>query len=147
MARSSLVCFKLEKQGFKARPLMFMDSWKVILLKDAAVKAGLGILGKSNLLATPQYGPRVRLTAIFTDAEIEPDKELSEDLCSNCNLCIKACPTGALSENGFERDKCIAEFEPNKEMLKLQRKMVKYVTNYTRLQCRICMNVAPWVRI
>jgi len=143
MARSSLVCFRLEKQGIRARPLTFMDSWEVILLKNAAVKAGLGIIGKNNLLVTPQYGPRVRLTAIFTDAEIEPDKELSEDFCSNCNLCIKACPTGALSENGFTRDKCIAEFDPSEEMLRLQRKMVKYLTNYTRLQCRVCMDVCP----
>jgi len=93
------------------------------------------------LLVTPQYGPRVKLAVIFTDAEIEPDIELSEDFCSNCNLCIKACPTGALSENGFTRDKCIAEFDPSEEILKLQRKMVKYLTNCTRLQCRVCMCV------
>jgi len=143
MARSSLICFRLAKHGVRARPLTFMDSWKAILLKDAAVKAGLGIIGKNNLLVTPRYGPRVRLTAIFTDAEIEPDKEISEDFCSNCNLCIKSCPTGALSENGFTRDKCIAEFDPSEEMLKLQRKKVRYVTKYTRLQCRICMDVCP----
>jgi epoxyqueuosine reductase QueG len=144
MARSSFICFRLEKLGVRARSLSFVESsWKRILLREAAVKAGLGIMGKNNLLVTPRFGPRVRLTAIFTDADIKPDSEISEDFCLNCDLCIKSCPTGALSENGFSRNKCIAEFDPDEEMLKLQREKVKYITNFTRLQCRICMDVCP----
>ena len=67
-----------------------------ISFKHAAMAAGLGVGGKSCLLLTPQFGPRIRLSAVVTEADLEPDPVLNEDLCGACRNCIDACPTGAI---------------------------------------------------
>ncbi|MBO8170132.1 MAG: epoxyqueuosine reductase [Thermoanaerobacteraceae bacterium] len=64
--------------------------------KHAAVAGGLGLFGLNNLLLTPQFGCRVRLGAIVTEAELIPDKPLEENPCNLCGKCIKACPVDAL---------------------------------------------------
>ena len=69
-------------------------------LKKAAVEAGLGSRGKSDLLITPQYGPRVRLFGVITDAELQTTPKDDNNYCIECNRCIEACPSGALSESG-----------------------------------------------
>lgn len=66
--------------------------------KYAAVQAGMGCVGKNGLLITPSYGPRVKLSAVLTEAPLEGDAVIEEDLCGNCEICIKICPSGALKE-------------------------------------------------
>lgn len=68
-------------------------------LKDAAVLAGLGCIGKNNLLVTPSYGPRIRLRASILDAEIAPDGPVSFDPCRDCKVyCRKVCPENAMHD-------------------------------------------------
>lgn len=85
--------------------------------RHAAVKAGLGVIGKNALLITPQYGNRVELVSILTDAAFTPpaaaagpcpptlasvltDRSfapIAAELCPpECRLCLDACPVGAL---------------------------------------------------
>ncbi|MFX1456725.1 MAG: hypothetical protein ACFFDB_15235 [Promethearchaeota archaeon] len=75
-------------------------------LKKAAAEAGLGSRGKSDLLITPNYGPRVRLFGIITDADLTPTPKDEKNYCTNCNICIKSCPSGALSESGCDPRLC-----------------------------------------
>lgn len=77
-------------------------------LKHAAVGAGLGILGKNRLVLTPRWGPRVRLGAIVTNAPLSGDEPLSKEVCHDCQLCIDACPVGAISPTGeVDTVKCL----------------------------------------
>ncbi len=69
-------------------------------LRHAALEAGLGTRGKSDLLITPEFGPRIRLFGVVTDADLEPTPKITEDLCTNCDICIKSCPSKALGESG-----------------------------------------------
>ncbi|MDO8490983.1 MAG: 4Fe-4S double cluster binding domain-containing protein [Dehalococcoidia bacterium] len=79
-----------------------------ISFKHAAMAAGLGVGGKSCLLLTPQWGPRIRLGAVVTEAALEPDPMLQEDYCGNCRLCIEACPTGAIQpDRKIDSVKCV----------------------------------------
>lgn len=92
-----------------------------ISTRHAAVEAGLGILGKSRLLITPRFGPRQRVAAVITDAEIKPDRKLSkkeaEKLCPpTCHACISACPGKALSNEGIAWEKCNEVIKPHNSM-------------------------------
>ena len=72
----------------------------------AAVKAGLGKIGKNGLLLTPQYGNRITLVSILTDLVLLADSPLTEMLCPpNCHRCLDACPTKALKGNGIVEQK------------------------------------------
>ena len=63
----------------------------------AAVAAGLGEIGYSNLLLTPEFGPRQRVAAIITDAPFEPDPLFEGKLCDRCMLCARDCAGQAIS--------------------------------------------------
>jgi epoxyqueuosine reductase len=93
----------LRKEGYRVFPLPAagapMDQRFLVTLlsyKHAAELAGLGTMGRHSLLITPEYGPRVRLAGLLTDAEIEPSPVSKKDSCVNCDACIRACPAGAL---------------------------------------------------
>ncbi len=62
-----------------------------------AVAAGLGEIGKSGALLTPENGPRQRLICIVTDADLPCDAPAAATpVCSNCTLCATACPMNAI---------------------------------------------------
>ena len=93
----------LRKEGYRVFPLPAagapVDQRHLITLlsyKHAAELAGLGAIGRHTMLITPEYGPRVRLAGLLTDAEIEPSPVFKKDTCVNCDACIRACPAGAL---------------------------------------------------
>ncbi|MFQ5850591.1 MAG: hypothetical protein ACE5JU_08380 [Candidatus Binatia bacterium] len=69
------------------------------LLKAGAVAAGLGTLGLNLMLLTREFGPRVYLGGVLTDAEVEPGKPLTRDLClglEECGRCAVICPAKAI---------------------------------------------------
>jgi epoxyqueuosine reductase len=68
--------------------------------KTVAAIAGLGGIGLSRLLITPEFGPFVRLGTIITDAVLSADQPLSENPCDLCGLCRDACPAKAIQEDG-----------------------------------------------
>jgi len=70
-----------------------------VFLKDAAVLAGLGCIGRNNLLITPGYGPRIRLRALFLDAALAPTGPIAFDPCADCRVnCRKVCPEQAMEQ-------------------------------------------------
>jgi epoxyqueuosine reductase QueG len=75
-------------------------------IKRLATSASLGSIGKSSLVITPQFGPRVRFSIVLTDALIETDKPREFDFCEGCDVCIEACPTGAITDSGYNKSAC-----------------------------------------
>jgi ferredoxin len=64
-----------------------------------AIQAGLGELGRNNILITPEFGPRVRLCKIFTDFPLVSDKPIEfgvTQFCEACKKCAKHCPPQAI---------------------------------------------------
>jgi len=91
------------KEGFKTLPLPAFGTpvdqrylKAVFSFKAAAREAGLGSIGRHGLLITPQFGPRVRLACLLTDAEVEPSPKKAKDYCLNCDACIRVCPAKVL---------------------------------------------------
>lgn len=68
--------------------------------KHAAEAVGLGILGWHGLLITPEYGPRVRLVCILTNAPLVSSDPLNmESPCLECGgACVKICPARAITK-------------------------------------------------
>jgi len=74
--------------------------------RHAAVAAGLGRFGLNNLFMTPQYGPRQRIVAVITTAELEPNPLMEDELCrgEECGICRKTCPNECFSDKAKEHD-------------------------------------------
>lgn len=70
-----------------------------IYLKEAALMAGLGCIGKNNLLITSEYGPRVRLRAMTVNVALPPTGPVTFDPCQSCDEpCRTHCPQQAFSD-------------------------------------------------
>ena len=68
--------------------------------EEMAVICGIGERGLGNQIINIEYGPFIRYCFILTDAEIEPSKKETHNICDNCMECVKACPGNAISDNG-----------------------------------------------
>ena len=70
-----------------------------IYLKEAAYWAGLGCIGRSNLLITPEFGPKLRLRAMLISEKLPQTGPSGFDPCAGCEeYCLKACPQGAFGD-------------------------------------------------
>jgi epoxyqueuosine reductase len=69
--------------------------------KLAAHLAGLGWIGKSCLLVTPDHGPRVRWISVLTDAPLQPTGTPMEPKCRDCTACVDICPQKAFTGRLF----------------------------------------------
>jgi epoxyqueuosine reductase len=128
-----------------AYPLPYRLEQGGILLKDAAVLAGLGVIGKNNLVITPEFGPRVRLRGVFLDVDLEPSGPIEFDPCEGCDMpCRRACPRQAFRSGSYSRALCDLQMDEdvaNSELLEnwvedeSRSKVVKY--------CRACELACP----
>jgi epoxyqueuosine reductase QueG len=71
--------------------------------KLAAHLAGLGWIGKSCMVITPDHGPRVRWATILTDAPLATGEPMAER-CESCEACVEACPVQAFTGRAFRAD-------------------------------------------
>jgi epoxyqueuosine reductase QueG len=111
----------LEDCGYPAIivPPTHVDPWRykgdprehqttLLSLPHAAVEAGLGTLGLNLQLLTPEYGPRVLLTAVLSSVEVECDRPMTRALClgPSCGRCLKACPGDTVRHWGRDWETC-----------------------------------------
>jgi epoxyqueuosine reductase QueG len=100
----------LQRKGYKAYPIpasQRFDDQRICAIfshKLAANLAGLGWIGKSCLLITPESGPRVRWVTVLTNAPLNPNQDLVEDSCGSCSECVDACPVHAFTGRPFHED-------------------------------------------
>lgn len=81
----------IERMGYKATLGTSLPH------KTIATRAGVGWVGKSNLLVTESYGSMIRLASILTDAPLTAATPINQSKCGDCRICTDACPAGALS--------------------------------------------------
>jgi len=75
--------------------------------KHVARTAGLGWIGRNNLLVNEKFGSRIRLVTILTDLPLATDPPYLKD-CGSCQACLSVCPTGAIKERqqDFDHIRC-----------------------------------------
>ena len=117
------LCKIIEDEGYEAIPIGHQSDWRaidnkggmrenyskpvepgkpspdiMIHLRIAAFAAGLGEIGYSKMLLTPEFGPRQRVGVILTELELEPDPIYNgPKLCNKCMACVNACPGHCIS--------------------------------------------------
>jgi epoxyqueuosine reductase len=97
----------LEDQGYPGIiiPPTHVDPWAykndpdehlttLLSLNHAAVEAGLGTLGLNLQLLTPEFGPRLMLSAVMCTIDCDTDTPMSKALCRGpeCGRCLSTCP-------------------------------------------------------
>ncbi len=128
----------LKKFKIDPLPLPYHVERGGVFLKDAAVLAGLGVIGRNNLFIHKLWGPRVRLKAILIQEEIAPFSRLSDFTpCSMCHApCLKSCPQDALENGVYKISKCMIQMDKDIENSgNADLQVVKY--------CRACELSCP----
>jgi len=129
----------IRSQGYNATAYPGPGASAVLLIPPA-IEAGMGELGKHGSLISPKFGAGVRLAGITTDMPLVPSRPIHfgvDDFCKTCQVCTRACPPAAISEEkqlvrGVNRwyvdfDKCIPYFAE-------------------AASCGICIAECPWTR-
>ena len=117
------------------------------LVVPYAIKAGLGEYGRNQMVLTPQFGPRVRFSKIFTDMPLDVDvvRELGlTKYCHNCTICAEACPPKALPKG----EPKVGSDSPStlKGVKKWSANCEACFGYWAKLKtdCAICMRVCPF---
>lgn len=106
------LCQFIQENGNFAFPIPASQftNWKTeqahISHIQIAVEAGLGWVGKHNLLINEKYGPAIRITTILTDIIFDNNIIKLTGNCGNCKACIEQCPANAISNNNYNRELC-----------------------------------------
>ena len=80
-----------------------------------ALRAGVGWIGKNQLLIVPGYGSFVALALLLLDQELEPDGSIANQ-CGECQRCIQACPAQILGEQEFAAIRCFSFLTQSKQL-------------------------------
>ncbi|OPX63212.1 MULTISPECIES: 4Fe-4S double cluster binding domain-containing protein [unclassified Methanoregula] len=100
----------LQQEGYGALPVPASKRTSdehiagIFSQKLGAHMAGLGWIGRSCLLVTPDHGPRVRWVNVLTDAPLTPTGSPMEPRCGDCTACVDICPVKAFTGRMFSED-------------------------------------------
>ena len=130
---------EIQREGFTALPIPASQILDWDLLKahlshrEIAGLAGLGWIGRNNLLITPEFGSMVRLVTVLTDMELPAQSgEHAGGDCGNCRACVNMCPVEAIDDDpgNFNLDKCAVQL----------RRFAKS-ENINTMICGLCIKV------
>ncbi len=110
------------------------------LFPPMAQKAGIGWVGKHGILITPDFGPRVRLAAVYTSIRNLPYVDSNEhqwitDYCKICGKCVQKCPSQAILESSIQQ-------KSGRITNITRQKCFEYFAQY--YGCSVCVKVCPF---
>ena len=110
--------------------------------KYAAVNAGLGWIGKNDVVITEKYGPRVRLSAILIDSQFTYGQRITKSKCpDSCRKCVEICPYNALYDVKWDIDALRNDIIDYKLC---NQKRSLYIEKHGRKNaCGLCMVACP----
>lgn len=113
--------------------------------KMAATRAGLGWIGKTDLLVSERFGPRIRLATVLTNHKFdELGVPISDSRCGECDICVESCPgqaaNGNLWDDTIDRDAFYDAFKCRDACGKLSLAKLDKKVHI----CGICVSVCPY---
>lgn len=140
----------LQEHGARALPipasqLLNTEEWySYVSHKAVAMAAGVGWQGKSLLLVNKEFGPRIRLVTVLTDADLEPDPPV-KNLCGRCSACADDCPAGAIRNVNTKY-----HYDSREEALDFAKCLHRLWDENPQLPfidspiCGVCIRACPW---
>lgn len=138
----------LKDSGIKYHiPPMAQDNEEELLapfsFKYAAVNAGIGWIGKNDVVITERYGPRVRLCAVLIDHAFTYGTPIKKSRCpDSCTKCVDICPYKALRNVTWDMNKLRSEIIDYK--LCNQKRSLFLKDHGRKNACGLCMAVCPF---
>ncbi len=113
--------------------------------KMAATRAGIGWIGKNDLLITPGFGSAVRYATVLTDADIGTGTPVDRSKCGSCTACVDACPVHAPSGKLWDVSLVREDFF---DVRACYRTASAYneANGFGHTICGICIAVCPWTK-
>ncbi len=113
--------------------------------KMAATRAGLGWIGKTDLLVSEKFGPRIRLATVLTNHKFDMlGIPITESQCGQCDICVESCPgqaaNGKLWNDTIDRDEFYDAFKCRDACGKLSLERLDKKVHI----CGICVSVCPY---
>ncbi len=113
--------------------------------KAVARMAGIGWQGKSLLIVSPEYGPRIRLATVLTDMPLAADRPI-KNRCGTCKECTEACPASAIKNVSTD-----SRYESRGAAIHLDkcyRRLCEFkrIPDVGALICGVCIKVCPFGR-
>ena len=109
----------MEEQGFPSFVTAAQEtdwsykraSYGRLSTRHLGIEAGLGTFGLEVNILTPEFGPRIYLTGILSEARLEPDQRITEQVCigESCSRCLYSCPPDAVRHFGIDKRACATE--------------------------------------
>jgi epoxyqueuosine reductase len=137
----------LQREGYRALPIPAAkrtDDQRLCAAfshKLAAHLAGLGWVGKSCLLVTPELGPRVRWATVLTDAPLQVTGKPLDERCGDCTQCVDICPVQAFTGEPFRasepRERRYDATKCDRYFAAMRRKDAELAV------CGLCLYVCP----
>ncbi|WP_446898366.1 tRNA epoxyqueuosine(34) reductase QueG [Clostridium sp. LBM24168] len=128
------ICSFIESIG--GRAVALVDS-NALPERYIAKLCGIGFIGRNNTFITRKYGSYVFLGEIITDLDVEDDDILDYG-CGSCDLCLKACPTGAIGKNNYNI--CMSYITQKKH---IEDKWI-FKFGGRLFGCDVCQNICPY---
>jgi ferredoxin len=129
----------MREHGWDAKPHGGPAAGPVVMI-PAAIRAGLGELGKHGSMINREYGSSFRLASVLTDMPLVADRADvfgADDFCTSCQLCTNACPVDAIGAD--------------KQLVRGETKWyvdfdacIRYFVEHRG--CAVCLPICPWSR-
>jgi epoxyqueuosine reductase len=154
-ARISAYYFAAQDAYLKAREMarkLDQTGESARLLNDVRLKPLLSRMkdftqGRNTLHYHKEYGSRFHMQVIGLEAHYPMDESIlrqkndESDMCGSCRICIQACPANALTEEGFQREKCLRQ---HMQRGKPVPDHLRALMGNRLLGCDICQQVCPY---
>ena len=111
--------------------------------RKVALEAGLGILGRNNLVINEEYGSYCFIATALTDLEVKngaaPVKK-----CIDCGACVRNCPGKAIQKDGIDYSRCLSRINQDKHISEREKEMI--ASHGYLWGCDACQTICPYNR-